>query len=225
MTGLKYPVNDYYSTVQGEGVLTGVPMMLLRLHGCPVGCPFCDTKETWEVRDDDVVGTFEAIRGANPKWIKAEASEIAAKLNEERKGEKWVLLTGGEPAMLPLRSLVDWLHKYKFKVAVETSGTAGGMVNASADWVCVSPKENMPGGRAILPEAVRCADELKFVIGREDDLGRVKKFLTEYATKPTVTVCLQPMSQSKKATQLCIAAVGEYGWRLSIQMHKYISVR
>jgi 6-pyruvoyltetrahydropterin/6-carboxytetrahydropterin synthase len=41
-----YVVNDIYTCIQGEGVQTGVAMVLLRLQGCAVGCPWCDTKET-----------------------------------------------------------------------------------------------------------------------------------------------------------------------------------
>ena len=32
-----------FRTIQGEGVLLGVPMVFVRLAGCSVGCPECDT--------------------------------------------------------------------------------------------------------------------------------------------------------------------------------------
>jgi hypothetical protein len=45
---MRYRVNDIYDSIQGEGIQTGVPMIVLRLHGCAVGCPWCDTRQTWQ---------------------------------------------------------------------------------------------------------------------------------------------------------------------------------
>ena len=44
---MKYPINEVFETVQGEGTYTGTPAVFLRLQGCGVGCPWCDTKHTW----------------------------------------------------------------------------------------------------------------------------------------------------------------------------------
>ena len=33
-------ISDIYPAIQGEGVKTGVPMVILRLQGCKVGCAF-----------------------------------------------------------------------------------------------------------------------------------------------------------------------------------------
>jgi 7-carboxy-7-deazaguanine synthase len=49
--------------------------------------------------------------------------------------------------------------------------------------------------------------------------------LAEHSLKPTVQICLQPVSLSRKATKLCIETVQARGWRLSIQTHKYIGAR
>ena len=43
-------VNNIYGAIQGEGVNMGVPVVILRLQGCSVGCLLCDTRETWETR-------------------------------------------------------------------------------------------------------------------------------------------------------------------------------
>src|SRR5215510_2463493 len=102
-----YPVNDCYTCVQGEGVQTGVAMVLLRLHGCDVGCPWCDTAQTWR---------FEA--------------------ENERP------------------TIKDALDEKGYKVALETSGTEAGHLGARIDWICVSPKIDMPGGKTIKLEAL-----------------------------------------------------------------------
>lgn len=219
-----YKVNDIYGCIQGEGVQTGVPMVLLRLHGCPVGCSFCDTKETWTVESSrEQVNIADAL-GVNTKWANLSASEIAAYIAQTFSAFRWVLVTGGEPAVQDLEALVNALHDAGYKVALETSGTAIGHLPAPFDWVCVSPKIDMPGGLPILADAIATADEIKMVIGRQADLDKLDNLLTDFPTKDNVTVCLQPISQSERATQLCIETVQSRNWRLSIQTHKYIGL-
>jgi organic radical activating enzyme len=42
-----YQVNEIFMTVQGEGVLVGKSATFIRLQGCTVGCPWCDSLRTW----------------------------------------------------------------------------------------------------------------------------------------------------------------------------------
>ena len=219
-----YRVNNIYTCIQGEGVLTGVPMTLLRLHGCGVGCPWCDTKETWNVSAAHKVDGIDATLGANENWCEASASELAAFIAHNHAGPQWVLVTGGEPADQDLEGLVNALHDAHLKVALETSGTANGHLWANFDWVCVSPKINMPGGKQILPAAIESADEIKMVVGKRADIDTLEGLLERCRTKPNVTICLQPVSQSPKATELCIETVQQKGWRLSAQLHKYLAL-
>jgi 7-carboxy-7-deazaguanine synthase len=220
-------VNNFYPTIQGEGCQTGQAMILLRLQGCDVGCPWCDTKETWAAptqrgcsRD---VANFETVKADNAYYL-CPPPCLAIYFRQEFPEMKWVLVTGGEPAMQDLKVLVRDLHIEGFKAAVETSGTAAGHIFAEFDWVCVSPKIGMPGGRSIIPAAVAIADEIKFPIGREADIAQLDQFLATYPLKDGVEVCLQPLSQSPKATELCIKTVLERGWRLSAQVHKYLNL-
>jgi len=234
-----YLVNDIYASIQGEGVMTGVPMVLLRLHGCAVGCPFCDTKETWLVRDEDQRTTISAALGANSLYAMMSASEISAyivatyggsepELQEgatRKAGPAWVLITGGEPGLQPLAELVGALQRAGYSVAVETSGTAEGVLDAGLDWVCVSPKIAMPGGLRVLPAVVAIADEIKMVIGRERDFVKLEQLLATASLKRGATISLQPMSQSPTATRLCMDKALQTGWRMSVQVHKYLSIK
>ena len=49
MRFLLYKINEVFETIQGEASFTGTPSIFLRLQGCPVGCSWCDTKQTWDV--------------------------------------------------------------------------------------------------------------------------------------------------------------------------------
>lgn len=222
---MKYPVNDLYPCIQGEGVMTGIPMLLLRLQGCGVGCVFCDTMETWFKEPKLRVDTLEDALGTNPRYVELSASEINYAIRERAEGIEWVLVTGGEPAQYDLHQLVNALHDGGFKVALETSGTENGHIGAGCNWVCISPKLDNPGQKPILPAALWVADEVKMVLGRPQDLARYDAWLKTVILKETVVLCLQPMSLSERATMLCIQTVQKRGWRLSLQTHKFINQR
>ena len=44
--GKALPVAEDFYSVQGEGLNAGVPAYFIRLAGCDVRCPWCDTKES-----------------------------------------------------------------------------------------------------------------------------------------------------------------------------------
>ena len=221
-----YRVNDIYPALQGEGVLSGVPMVILRLHGCEVGCPFCDTRETWSVAPENRVETIDAALGANALWCEVDARDVASYIAHEYPQFVWVMVTGGEPAAQDLRELVQALHERGLAVALETSGTQAGFIGAGVDWVCVSPKIGMPGGFEILPEVIAQADEIKHVVGRQRDIERLEELLRTCEMKRGAMVCLQPMSTGEAATKLCIETVMSRGdWRLSLQTHKLVGLR
>ena len=218
-------LNDLYQTCQGEGCQTGVAMVMIRLQGCGVGCPFCDTKETWALAAAHKVATLGEALGTNAKWCEETPAEIAAYARHLFPGPRWALVSGGEPADQPLFSLVRELHARRFRVALETSGTALGHVGAGFDWVCVSPKIGMSGGKALLPEALAAADEIKHVVCTGADIEALDRLLLEMPLRDDVQICLQPVSGQGKATDLCTRTAIDRGWRLSLQTHKLVGIR
>jgi 7-carboxy-7-deazaguanine synthase len=197
-------------------------MVLLRLQGCDVGCPFCDTKETWYLREGDRKDSIQKALGTNELYAEVTADEVVGYVASMAGRIRWVMITGGEPARYDLRELVTGLHQAGFKTAVETSGTYP--LQCEPTWLCVSPKVDMPGKRQIDGSTVAKADELKFVIGKQSDFDTVDSLLNEYRVKPGAQVSLQPMSLSRKATDLCLETALERGWRLSLQTHKLIEI-
>ena len=172
-------------------------------------------------------GALLDVLGTGPAWAEASPEAIAAECRRQGPAIGWALVTGGEPAEQELAGLVSALHAEGFRVAIETSGTATGHVGAGFDWVCVSPKFGMHGGRPVITGAVWAADEVKMVIGKKADIDRLDLFLaaTSFKAGARVQVCLQPVSASQEATALCVATVLDRGWRLSLQTHKYLEMR
>lgn len=226
-----YYVNNVYPSIQGEGSKTGIPMVVVRLQGCDVGCSFCDTKETWA--NGDVKAAAPRLKealGVNEKFAVVNARDLADEVNRTWPNIHWIMLTGGEPAQQDLRALVQAFHFYGKKISIETSGTALGWRwvtdDERPDHIVVSPKLDMPGGKAFHPEIMRFVHELKWVVGKKTDIAALMKFL--YGPIPAMTgceICLQPISQNDKATDLCAKACMQYGFRLSVQVHKYAGLQ
>lgn len=111
-----------FLTVQGEGHLMGLPSVFVRFAGCSVGCKGCDTNYDFDV-------------------VSMGVDSVAAEISSYRKQADWVWLTGGEPTDQDLKSLIDALHdqKYKFKIAMASSGTNVVIHKYKLDFVSISP--------------------------------------------------------------------------------------
>jgi 7-carboxy-7-deazaguanine synthase len=206
MTGFR--VAEIFESVQGEGCLAGKPMTFVRLQGCNLRCPWCDTPEAQ-------MGVGEQL------W----ALQIAQRVNHQY---EWVLLTGGEPTLQPIEYLIAELHSAGFKVAIETNGTGRPL---DADWVCVSPKlgPEIVGPKDVNRQTLWDANEVKFIVHDEADLLLVDEFhrknVNHFAAPSTLL--LQPGSNDPAARELCVREVMRrgMGWRLSVQLHKLIGVK
>jgi 7-carboxy-7-deazaguanine synthase len=217
------PVNEIFDTIQGEAFYTGSPAIFVRLQGCPIGCPWCDTKHTWDVQAENKIPpkTMLIKQEDTPNFAYMTAQEITDYCVQLP--TKLVVITGGEPAMYDLTKLTELLGNAGKDVQLETSGTFPLKVSYRHTWVTVSPKLNMPGGYKINQETLLRANEIKFPVGKEQDVENLKALLKDNNLHKLVW--LQPLSQSKKATDLCMTAARDNGWRVSIQTHKFLGVR
>ena len=223
---MNLPINEIFSSVQGEGSFTGTPAVFVRLQFCAVGCPWCDTKYTWEKKDLDKITFIEMLSKPKdaPTWADVPIPALIAWLLLQP--EKLIVITGGEPCNY---DLTEFTAKLLFKgkqVQIETSGTSE--INAHDNtFITLSPKIGMPGGLEVLASAAYRADEIKMPVGKQKDVDTLKAFLGSIAriTEDSPIVYLQPLSQSEKATELCIEQARQNGWRLSAQLHKYLNVR
>lgn len=218
-----FPINEIFESVQGEATFTGTPALFIRFQGCPVGCGWCDTKHTWAVGVDDEISTLamKTKEQDAPTYAMMTMDELLKTIASYK--SRHVVLTGGEPCLYDLWMLCHHIDATGKTVQIETSGTAEIKAPASA-FVTVSPKLDMPGNRPVLSEALERADEIKYPVGKQSDIEKLQERVIP-EIDPHTPIWLQPLSQNKTATALCVKAATEHGWNISIQTHKFIGVR
>ena len=210
-----YPVNEIFETIQGEATFTGTPSIFIRMQGCPVGCAWCDTKHTWYMDNTDNTSVRE-------KTVDSPSYEIFTSeqlLNELRNyTAKHIVITGGEPCLYNLKPITTMLIKHGYSVQIETSGTHE--IKCHADtWVTVSPKIGMK--MPVIKSALDRANEIKHPVGKQKDIDN----LLSLNLNNKKLIWLQPLSLSKKATELCMTTAIKRNWKLSVQTHKFIQIR
>jgi 7-carboxy-7-deazaguanine synthase len=220
-----YKVNEIFQTIQGEGVFTGMPAVFVRLQGCPVGCAWCDTKQTWqaETQEQRLLEEIIVKTQDSPTWCQMTAEEIVECYREQGYTAQHVVITGGEPCIYDLIKLTEAFEQIGCRCQIETSGTSEVRVSEQT-WVTVSPKIAMKGRLPVLTSAMKRANEVKHPVGTGKDIEQLDQLLLQSEVSGDTIIALQPISQKARATELCIQVCIERNWRLSIQTHKYLSI-
>ena len=114
--------SEIFYSVQGEGILTGVPSVFVRTSGCNLRCRWCDTPyASWQPEGTQL--TEEAIISA----VQAHPTHH-------------VVLTGGEPMLAPgMPSLAAKLKDLGYHLTIETAGTIAPS-GIACDLASLSPK-------------------------------------------------------------------------------------
>ncbi len=198
--GLSLPLMEQFYTIQGEGCHTGKAAYFIRIGGCDVGCHWCDVKESWDA----------SIHPLTP------VSEILAAAGEQPSDT--VVITGGEPLMYNLRPLTDGLHAMELSVHIETSGAYP--LSGSIDWICLSPKKNMPPLEAFYA----LAHELKVIVHNRHDLQWAEQHVAK--VHDGCKLYLQPeWSKAKEMMPVIVDHVmSNPRWSMSLQSHKYMGI-
>ena len=186
-------IAEIFHSIQGEGLLAGVPSIFIRTSGCNLRCHWCDTPyASWK-----------------PEGPEMSVEEILKKLTEWNCDH--IVLTGGEPMIAPdLPELATALKKQKKHITIETAGTI--LPNSiPCDLASLSPKlsnstpspERDPAwakkheSTRLQPEVIsewisKYDFQLKFVVSTGNDLAEIKGLLSRLPPVPLDQILLMP---------------------------------
>lgn len=218
-------VHTIFPTIQGEGPFTGWPCVFVRLYGCNLQCPGCDTDYTSHNEPLDPDSLLRAIIAAGDGRSPAFHCDPL------------VVITGGEPFRQNLTPLCLMLRANGYKVQIETNGTLAPNTDFPWDEITVicSPKT----GR-IHPDVLENASAFKYILeaGRvapKDGLPTCTMSQYEQTTvarppfdgiRPVYVQALDESDQFKNAANMAAAvnSAMHFGYRLSVQTHKIANV-
>lgn len=211
------PVVETFHSLQGEGLHAGRGAFFVRLAGCDVGCPWCDTKHSWP-------------EAPHPRVAVEELALQALRAKEQ--GAAFVVITGGEPLQHDLAPLCAGLAATGLPLHLETSGAHP--LSGRFAWLTLSPKRHRPP----LAAALAACDELKVVVQLSADIAFAEAMAERAmalrqgaaadgkgeAAGPALL--LQPAWGEAEGERLAIAHVRAHpAWRLSLQTHKLLHIR
>lgn len=185
-------VVELFYSLQGEGLLAGVPSVFIRLAGCPLRCHWCDTPYAWD---------FET--GAE--------YDVASLVARVRQFEcQHVVITGGEPLVGPdlavrpnLVELTQRLEDAGTHITIETAGPLF-VPDLACDLMSISPKlSNANSGYSstdpltIASLAAAYDYQFKFVVESERDIASIQEMLEALGNIDRHRVMLMPQARTR----------------------------
>lgn len=214
-------IAEIFYSIQGEGVLAGVPSVFVRTSGCNLRCNWCDTPYTsW-----------------NPEGGDMTVDDIASQVRAYNAGH--VVVTGGEPMMFDaVAELTRSLKQAGMHITIETAGTI--YKDVACDLMSISPKlanstpQDRDGGRwaaqhdrlRYQPEVLRKLMEfdyqLKFVVMSPEDLAEIQGLLVNVSADRSRVVLMAEGTKGETIREraLWIAEICKReGFRYSPRLH------
>jgi 7-carboxy-7-deazaguanine synthase len=213
-------IAETFTSIQGEGILVGVPSHFIRTSGCNLRCRWCDTPYT--------------------SWLPEGERRTVPELVDEAAGSgtSHVVVTGGEPLLQrEIGELTEGLRGARLHVTVETAGTVAPPFDC--DLLSVSPKtsnSDPQGGRRERHRTLRTdpgplrellerfpEHQLKFVVTDADDLSEILEVVERVGPVEPARVLL--MAEGRSAAEVADKApmvaglCSEHGFRYTPRLH------
>lgn len=203
-----YAVKEIFYTLQGEGAHAGRAAVFCRFAGC----------NGWSGRQQDrAKGPFPCSAWCDTEFTggqKMAEDDLVARIMElfPARGYRFLVFTGGEPALQLTDSLIRALRPHIPMIAIETNGSLPlPSLAFESCWITVSPKTS-----AIVQDK---ASELKLIYPTLDPAG--------FADYKAMWKFLQPLHDGnwRRNTEAAVAYVKAHPeWRLSSQVHKFVGI-
>ena len=220
MDGQKLRIAEVFSSIQGEGIWSGVPSTFVRVSGCNLRCVWCDTP-------------YASCTPEGDFW---EVSDLVVNVNGF--GNLHVVVTGGEPMLFD--STEELCENVAGKVTIETAGTV--FRSLRCDLMSISPKlanstppeesgwrqrhEKTRLNVPVLSQLIETYNhQLKFVVGDSltEDVRQIQALLAQLPKVDADRILLMPegtdsVTLHRRMTPLVPVCL-EHGWRLSPRLH------
>jgi 7-carboxy-7-deazaguanine synthase len=208
-------IAEIFYSVQGEGMLVGVPSVFVRTSGCNLRCAWCDTPYTsWQPEGDE-------------RSIESIAQDV------ERHGASHVVVTGGEPLIAP--GIAELTRRLAGHLTIETAGTVDAdvrcdlmsispkLANSTPEWRWAAQHERLRHQPEILKSLIRRFPyQLKFVIAKVEDIAEVHAIVNETrADRECVVLMPEGIEPNVLAerSQWLIEICKQEGFRFSPRLH------
>lgn len=201
-------ITEIFYSLQGESNTVGLPTVFIRLTGCPLRCVYCDTSY--------------AFSGGK----KIEIDAIVAQA--EQYGTKYITVTGGEPLAQP--GCLELMTKLVDKGYVVSLETSGALDVSEVDPRVVKVMDLKTPSSAELSknlyqniDYLDSKDQVKFVIGNDEDYDWSKNILTEYDLPSRCQILFSPVMGQKNPTTLAEKILKDrLPVRFQLQLHKIL---
>lgn len=229
---------EIFESLQGESTFAGIPCFFIRLAGCNLRCTYCDTPyalnaETGNSRLVSITEILAELKSRDSVWKNQSLGNYRLPLVE---------VTGGEPMLqTDTPALLEQLCDAGYTVLLETNGSidlrsVDFRVRKIVDVKVPSSGElraNLDG----LTDTLLATDEVKFVIGCEEDYQWMCAFLKEHPQLPQrctvlvswydqfgpmlrpVKACYHPISRAELAEAILRDGLPV---RFQLQVHKIL---
>ena len=210
----KIKINEIFLSWQGEGRHTGMPAVFVRFAGCNLKCSFCDTD-------------YSAKKIMSVDEVMKEIDDICFSYRVSN-----VVLTGGEPLMQKgFEDLVLEMTDFGgIDIHIETNGTLWrDVIKRVAAYIVCSPKADS----RLDDNMMRYVNDYKYIICCDSVLSETDGLPVDLPRAPlrlVRNIYIQPCDhkdkeKNERALKLAQVVSLEFGYRLSIQMHKLIGVK
>jgi len=201
-------ITEIFYSLQGESNTVGIPTVFIRLTGCPLRCGYCDTEYSFT--------------GGEKKSIKDIITEV------ESYGTRYVTVTGGEPLAQPsCLELMTKLLNLGYVVSLETSGAidVSGVDPRVIKVMDLKTPSSGELNRNLYQniQYLNQTDQVKFVIGNEEDYIWSKQIISEYHMPKRCEILFSPVAGQQSPTELANKILADrLPVRFQIQLHKLL---
>ena len=216
-------IAEIFYSIQGEGILAGVPSVFVRTSGCNLRCTWCDTPYTsWQ-----------------PEGESLSLSQIVNEIKPYPTTH--VVITGGEPLLAEeIEELAELLVEHGYHLTIETAATIYKPLRCSL--ISMSPKlsnstpwEREQGKFALMHEERRLNFtaiqsyvgshdyQLKFVVERENDFTEVEQILQKLENVNRRRVLIMPEGTTREGlrekAEWIVKLCKVHGFRYTPRLH------